>query len=102
MRLFYCSTDAGCCRYLFAEDSDEALELYSVCIVLESVRPSKVWVLELTPNTVARPCQEHLREALSWEQQGFGTYQHGEGWRISRVQAEFDRLSTLKHPGDVS
>jgi len=93
MQLFFCFTDAGCYRYLFAENSDKAMEIFGVCVVLEKVRPSRVWMRELTPDTVSKPFRDHLREALSWKQEGFGTYEHGEGWHISSVQAEFDRLS---------
>lgn len=98
MQLFFCSTDAGCYRYLFAEEFDKAMEIFAVCVALEKVRPSRVWIRELRPDTVATSFRDHLRQALSWKQQGFGTYEHGRGWRISSVQAEFDRLSVS---GDI-
>lgn len=93
MKLFFCSTDVGCFEFLFTTDQQRATELLGIYIVLAKLSPSKLWLTELTPDTVIAPHSEHLREALSWGLEGFASYEDGKGWVIRPVQDEFDQLA---------
>lgn len=93
MKLFFCSTDVGCFEFLFTTDEQRATELFGIYIVLAKLRPSKLWFTELTPDTVIPSHRAHLREALSWGHEGFGSYEDGKGWSLRPVQKEFDALA---------
>lgn len=93
MKLFFCSTDVGCFEFLFTTDEQRAVELLGIYIVLAKINPSKLWFTELSPNTVIPSHRTHLQEALSWDLEGFGSYEEGTGWVIRPVQNEFDQLS---------
>jgi hypothetical protein len=93
MKLFFCSTDVGCFEFLFTTDEQRATELLGIYIVLAKINPSKLWFTELTPDTVIPAQRQHLREALSWDLEGFASYEDGKGWLIRPVQDEFDQLA---------
>jgi hypothetical protein len=101
MKLFFCSSDVGCFEFVFTTDVERATQLFSIYIVLGKVRPSKLWFTELTADRVIPAHREHLREALSRDIEGFGSYEDGVGWIIRPVQQEFDELAAEADAGDA-
>ena len=101
MKLYFLGTDVGCFEFLFTTNEMRATQLFTIYMVLAKLRPSKLWLTELTPDTVNSAHCEHLKKALLCGSEGFASYEEGVGWTIRPLQREFDQLAEDASEGGV-
>jgi hypothetical protein len=93
MKLYFLATDMGCAEFLFAEDEERAVEVFSIYAVLARLRLSRFWFRELVPDALPSPTREQLTEALASRVEGFGRFDENTGWAITPAQQRFDELA---------
>jgi hypothetical protein len=93
MKLYFLATDTGCAEFLFADNEDRAVEVFSIYAVLSRIRLARFWFREIVPDALPPQSREDLLGALSENIEGFGHLENGTGWVIHPVEAKFDRVA---------
>ena len=102
MKLYFLATNAGCAEFLFADDEQRAIEIFSIYAVLARFRPSRFWCRQVAPQSLPRPSRQQLEDALASAIKGFGRVDQQGGWCIQSVQNKFDRLTAVQDEGSSS
>lgn len=82
MKLYFFATHRGHTRFIFAENEQKAVDLFTLDLVVTAADPSRFWCQPFPLSRVVEPHRAKLRDALSMELEGIGQYQSDGSWRI--------------------
>jgi hypothetical protein len=92
MKLWWFSGDSGLREWIFAASEERASELYAEVLIMSGAPATKYWGREMAEDAIVGKFHAHYLAAITLNQEGFGEFDHDQGWNIASLADRIEQL----------